>query len=85
LFEAGFSQIDRIGANNDKVNVEANTIHYEHLADLLEHFREHELFRSSGAHGNVTERDTTEWIEGTTESEVVLFMERRAGAINNGE
>ncbi|MCL2224039.1 MAG: hypothetical protein FWB96_03615 [Defluviitaleaceae bacterium] len=82
IFEAGFSHIQTINANEDRVTIRAHAAYYSHLADLLEHFRDHELFRDSGVVGNVVESDTTDWIYGTTAFEARLIMERRAGAIN---
>jgi len=83
LLEAGFSSINEITAYEDKILVRAWAAYYSHVADLLEHFREHDLFRSSGVSGRVIEHGTTEWIDGTAEFTAEMIMERRAGAIIN--
>jgi Tfp pilus assembly PilM family ATPase len=74
--------IDTINASYDNISIQAWAIDYEHLADLLEHFREHPLFRYSGTTNVVTEHDTTDGVSGTTHFNALLLQEGRAGAID---
>jgi hypothetical protein len=82
IFEAGFSHIEEISAVEDRVIIHGWAIYFNHVADLLEDFRNHELFRASGVLDIVEEFDTTDNYYGTTEFEAVIFQERRAGALD---
>jgi len=48
----------------------------------MEHFRWHDLFRSSSV-VNIVESDTTDWESGTASFSMTLYQSRRAGARND--
>jgi hypothetical protein len=81
---SGFMGITEIEAERDVILITANSRSYEHLADIMEYFWYHELFRVAEAETNrntVHESNTTDEVEGTTSFVVRLFQERKAGAI----
>ena len=80
-----------MSAEEDIILVKASAIHFNHLADLIEYFREHTIdydetdhrseltiFRSVGA-PEVLETNTTDYTTGTTTYDLGLIMRRGMG------
>jgi Tfp pilus assembly PilM family ATPase len=81
IFQAGFSEVTQVNTVTDRIDITATATYFNHLADLIEYFRNHELIREANAvAGLVQETDTRDHDEGTANFIITAYQARRAGA-----
>lgn len=84
IFQAGFSGIHEVEAVEDRIDITASSTYFNHLADLIEYFRDNRLIRvANAADALVVERDTRNFEDGTTDFKITIYQVRGAGAIND--